>query len=371
MTGHEELFQTKQVTTIIDLVWDKYQHEIFKKVFMPYVIYFSASLIYFTFFLREIPDNFLSFLLELALRLLVVSNMFIFQAIEAIQLQASGFKEYFSDFWNILDQLSFLSSAMTLLLHALDTSIPSQKTAAAFSIFLLYIKFFYWLRLFDSTAAFIRMLKEIIVDIVPFLTFLVVCIAMFANTFLIFDQSRRLQGRFDERIIEEAFGIPWIDAFVRSYLVGLGEFGMENFNGEGGTLIWMFFLLATFITQLLFMNLLIAIMGDTFDRVQDMKVQAAAKEKISMITDFIWVLDLQEEFSDSKYVVIVEQQTISDNANVWEGKIGQLKHYINHQTKSAQQQTMTQFSDLKSQIATMDYQNHSQAEKIDALSLAV
>lgn len=48
-------------------------------------------------------------------------------------------------------------------------------------------------------------------------------------------------------------------------------------------------------------------MGDTFDRVQEMKVQAAAKEKISMITDFIWVLDLQEEFKEAKYVVIVEQ----------------------------------------------------------------
>lgn len=159
---------------------------------MPYVIYFSSSLFYFTFFLRDIPDDFLSFSLELALRLLVVSNMVIFQAIEFIQVQASGIGEYFEDFWNILDQLSFFANATTLILHAMDTSVPSQKTAAAFSIFLLYIKFFYWLRLFDSTAAFIRMLKEIIQDIVPFLTFLVVCIAMFANTFLIFDQSRRL-----------------------------------------------------------------------------------------------------------------------------------------------------------------------------------
>ena len=100
--------------------------------------------------------------------------------------------EYFLDFWNILDSLSFIANAITLIMHSYQSSIPSQKTAAAISIFLLYIKFFYWLRLFDSTAAFIRMLKEIINDIVPFLTFLVVCIAMFANTFLIFDQSRRL-----------------------------------------------------------------------------------------------------------------------------------------------------------------------------------
>ena len=68
-----------------------------------------------------------------------------------------------------------------------------------------------------------------------------------------------------------------------------------------------------------------------------MKVQAAVKEKISMITDFIWVLDLQEEFKDSKYIVIVEQWTISDNQNVWEGKIGQLKHFMSHQSRNVQQ----------------------------------
>lgn len=156
------------------------------------------------------------------------------------------------------------------------------------------------------------MIKEIIFDIIPFMIFLVICIAMFSNTVLMFDQSRKLQDN-DAVITDEVFGIPWIDAFVRSYLIGLGEFAMDNFNeGNDGWLIWIFFLLSTFVTQLVFMNLLIAIMGDTFDRVQEVKIQAAAKEKIAMITDFVWVLDLQEEFKDSKYVLVVEQCSIQD-----------------------------------------------------------
>ena len=65
--------------------------------------------------------------------------------------------------------------------------------------------------------------------------------------------------------------------------------------------------MATFFAQILFMNLLIAIMGDTFDRVQDMKVQAATKEKIDMMKDFIWVIDTEEEFQNKKHVLIVEQ----------------------------------------------------------------
>ena len=67
------------------------------------------------------------------------------------------------------------------------------------------------------------------------------------------------------------FGIPYFDSFFRSYLLGLGEFDMENFGSQDAALVWTFFFLATFITQLLFMNLLIAIMGDTFGEVMNEK----------------------------------------------------------------------------------------------------
>ena len=92
------------------------------------------------------------------------------------------------------------------------------------------------------------MIKEILYDIIPFMIFLVICIAMFSNTVLMFDQSRKLQDN-DALITDEVFGIPWIDAFVRSYLIGLGEFAMDNFNeGNDGWLIWIFFILSTFVT---------------------------------------------------------------------------------------------------------------------------
>ena len=44
------------------------------------------------------------------------------------------------------------------------------------------------------------------------------------------------------------------------------------------------------------MNLLIAIMGDTFARVQEMKIESATKERVAMISDFMWVLDIEKEF---------------------------------------------------------------------------
>lgn len=170
----------------------------------------------------------------------------------------------------------------------------------------MYVKLFYWMRLFDDFAAFIRILSEIVVDTVPFMVFLVICIGMFSNSLLLLDQSRRLNG-IDAPIDEPVFGFAWLDAFVRQYLVGLGEFGMDNFGEQDGTLVWIMFLLATLVTQLLFMNLLIAIMGDTFARVQEMKLESATKERVAMISDFMWVLDVEKEFAGMKYVLLVRQ----------------------------------------------------------------
>lgn len=52
----------------------------------------------------------------------------------------------------------------------------------------------------------------------------------------------------------------------------MGEFDVENFKMEGkDTIIWLIFIATTFITQITFLNMLIAIMGDTFGRVSEVK----------------------------------------------------------------------------------------------------
>lgn len=42
--------------------------------------------------------------------------------------------------------------------------------------------------------------------------------------------------------------------------------------------------------------MLIAIMGDTFDRVSELRLQSAAREKINMINDHIWLVQFNSNF---------------------------------------------------------------------------
>ena len=55
-------------------------------------------------------------------------------------------------------------------------------------------------------------------------------------------------------------------------MLSLGEFDVEQYAGEGkDTIVWLVFIATTFITQVTFLNMLIAIMGDTFARVSEVK----------------------------------------------------------------------------------------------------
>ena len=56
---------------------------------------------------------------------------------------------------------------------------------------------------------------------------------------------------------------------MNMWLLGLGEFDLDDSYSEGPNayLCWFMFILASFVIVITFMNMLIAIMGDTFGNV--------------------------------------------------------------------------------------------------------
>jgi uncharacterized membrane protein len=59
-------------------------------------------------------------------------------------------------------------------------------------------------------------------------------------------------------------------ALIYSYLLGLGEFGYDQFDGSTNVaLIWGVFIFATIFSLIILLNMLIAIMGETFSKVQE------------------------------------------------------------------------------------------------------
>ena len=62
------------------------------------------------------------------------------------------------------------------------------------------------------------------------------------------------------------YGMPqYLTSVVQVYFYSIGEFSYDSFStGANVKSTWIMFLLATFLNSILFMNMLIAIMGETF-----------------------------------------------------------------------------------------------------------
>lgn len=82
------------------------------------------------------------------------------------------------------------------------------------------------------------------------------------------------------------FGFWILDAFYNQYLLSLGEFASLD-NVENGTqekLVLAFFSMATFFTMVTMLNMLIAIMGDSFSEATENREKYAVKTKLDILS---------------------------------------------------------------------------------------
>ena len=87
-------------------------------------------------------------------------------------------------------------------------------------MFFLWLKLFYFLRLFEETAAFISMILEMFKDIKVFLLIFFIGVFAFANTYFILDSGDA----------EPVAGSTYVTAVIYSYLQSLGEFGIDGYD---------------------------------------------------------------------------------------------------------------------------------------------
>mmetsp|Transcript_34071 Transcript_34071/g.45898 ORF Transcript_34071/g.45898 Transcript_34071/m.45898 type:complete len:178 (+) Transcript_34071:2258-2791(+) len=174
----------------------------------------------------------------------------IFTAYEGIQLYNSKQNfDYFRSGWNWIDLSSILLNWIVVILNAKLHDIHKLRDWASLAVILMWLKLFYWMRLFQPTAFFLRMLTEILSDIRFFIPLFIICMAMFANAFLILNLGREADES-QGSLLPDDIAFP-LNALIHSYLIGLGEFSSIDAHSGGGestTLVWAYFLLATFIT---------------------------------------------------------------------------------------------------------------------------
>ena len=196
------------------------------------------------------------------------------------------------------------------------------------AVLLMWSKAFYWLRLFGPTSFFVRLIQDTIYDLKYFLILFVLILMTFGNAMLILSEGR------EDKLYRDYFSNNYMSVFLNQYELSLGEFDNENFipGSDGGDEIaWITFMGATLITQIMFLNMLIAIMGDTFERVTESREQSALAEKIRILADYVYVVPYENEAKGTmkKFIFMLRPKNFGKDENgSWEGTATMLRNVV-------------------------------------------
>ena len=143
------------------------------------------------------------------------------------------------------------------------------------------------MRIFSSFAYFSTIIYEIIGDLKVFMVMLLILMFAFTNFFYVIDSHENLIERYWESS-EGSNSI--LNSLLSTYLIGLGEFSFDGYekatDGPARALCWLFFILATFVMLIVFMNLLIQIIGNKLDDIMMIQKQSIVKEQTDILLQF-------------------------------------------------------------------------------------
>jgi len=88
-----------------------------------------------------------------------------FISLEIKQLIKGNISEYLSDYWNVFDMISIVCNlglimtfTFTLIVQNESVDIRIVRTFGAFASFWMWIKVFYWMRLFGPLAYYVKLI---------------------------------------------------------------------------------------------------------------------------------------------------------------------------------------------------------------------
>ena len=122
---------------------------------------------------------------------------------------------------------------------------------------------------------------------------------------------------------------------IHQYLASLGDFSLDDYSkstdldrdGDGG-IDWTVFICGTFFVNVVIFNMLIALMGDTYDNVFENKRKAVLLLKIQALSEFSFLFKKLEEAKYLFVITLKKGDELFGTDIAWEGKIKAIQRSI-------------------------------------------
>ena len=194
-----------------------------------------------------------------------------YQALQEFSQLKNNAVAYFKNYYNLCDLVQLPSTLCVVLSNQFGwIDVHSLRLLATYVTLILWVKILDTLRSSENTAFYARLIIQTFNDMWFFLFILVCFIAFSSFTMFIYDQNdiERGLGEIDNFMPTNDPSYRIFNTLFHQYLMALGEFDIEHLQDSlyrpSPALLFVFF---TFVIQIVLLNMLIAIMGDSYDKV--------------------------------------------------------------------------------------------------------
>lgn len=207
----------------------------------------------------------------------------------------------------------FVIWANRLEYYGVEITESSQRRLLTLAEFFITTKGIMHFRFWSKMRFELKMIKQVITDMGYFLLLVFMFVIQFTIVFAIY--AGQLEG------VESLK-----NAFDMAFNLMLAA---NDPNAYDDPVLYGLFLLGVILVPIVMLNLLVSVIGDTFDNVQQEQYVANYKEMAELCLEVEEMMFWNRAAFDPKYLYIVRQvQEEGDGAEPWEGKIAFLKNRI-------------------------------------------
>ena len=164
------------------------------------------------------------------------------------------------------------------------------------------------------------MIIEIVIDMRNFVLILLISVFAFANSYYILGRNSDSTNFAGEDVA---------GAFIFSWNMAIGNSDTSGFGTRDEVILWIIYAINLIINLVMLLNLVVAIMGDTFDKVQKTQEYSMLQELSQMIRENEFLFSRKRIFMKAKYILVIEPEKAEDvGLTSWDGKINQIKTFI-------------------------------------------
>jgi len=192
----------------------------------------------------------------------------------------------------VSDLLLNLSYLAYLLISFLTDDGYLVVSFRASIIVLSFIKLNFYLRLFHQLSFLVQMIQAVIHDLRHFLLFFAIFILAFALLLSI------LVDIDSETYDTEVIGIV-VPYFIMAFRTSIGDYNLSDYTGSGSFKVinWIVWLAVMLIGNVIFMNFIIAVVNESYEKCMSKVMAESFKVKVDMILERESLMS-QDDFSN-------------------------------------------------------------------------